>query len=364
MKLSRSTGIGAVCAVLFGSDAFAQSVYVDFGEGTPPSSSYAAAASAPGYWNALPIPINAAPLLGLQGQATALVFTTDGCDTNWQQFPNTSGDDEALLDDWFNGDCNLSTERVTITGLESGTYRLYLYPIGGVHGTASAQVDVSPPVGVDANASLTAQGAFPGTYSGWQVGIAVLHVAQPNSMLSFTFVSNSNAGLSGMQLERFEEPSATGTAYCFGDGSGALCPCFNDGAFGRGCGNLLYPNGARLTASGTASVSADTLVLSASSMSGAQSWYFQATAQAADPLGYGILCVGGSLIRIGQKGLTNGSSMNPSGVDFPISLKGAIPPAGGTRHYQVSYRQANPPCSPPPTSNTNRTNGLTIVWTP
>ena len=105
-------------------------------------------------------------------------------------------------------------------------------------------------------------------------------------------------------------------------------------------------------------------MLTASSMSGAQSWYFQGTAQAAEPLGYGILCVGGSLIRIGQKALTNGGSMNPSGVDFPLSVKGAIPPSGGTRHYQVSYRQANPPCTPAPTSNTNRTNGVTIIWTP
>lgn len=346
------------------SPALAQSVYIDFGEGTPPSSSYAAAAGAPGYWNPLPIPINAAPLLSLQGQATALAFTASGCDTGADAFPNTSGDDDALLDDWFNGDCNLSTKTVTITGLEPGEYRLYVYPIGGAHGSASAQIDVSPPAGVDTSITLPAEGPFPGTYSGWTIGIAVLHVAQSNSTLAITFGSNSNAGLSGMQLERFQEPSATGTEYCFGDGSGAICPCFNDGTFGRGCGNLLYPMGARLTASGTASVSADTLVLSASSMTGAFSWYFQATAQAEDPFGYGILCIGGSLLRVGQKALTGGASTNPSGTDLPLSIKGAIPPAGETRYYQVSYRQANPPCAPPPLSNTNRTNGLTIVWMP
>jgi hypothetical protein len=76
------------------------------------------------------------------------------------------------------------------------------------------------------------------------------------------------------------------------------------------------------------------------------------------------LCVGGALLRVGQKSVVNGSSMNPSGVDFPLSVKGAIPPSGGTRYYQVSYRHANPVCFPTPVSNTNRTNGLTITWTP
>jgi hypothetical protein len=364
MHCPRYLGIVAIGALLLAPNPLAQSVYIDFGSGTPPSASYAAAADAPGHWNALPIPSSAVPLLGLQGESTALLFTADGCDTGTGAFPNTSGDDEALLDDWFYGDCAFSTEFFTISGLAPGGYRLYLYQLADGSGHVSALVDVSPPTGVDANILLSAQSPFPGTYSGWQVGITILHATQTNSFLSVTYSSGQGTGLSGMQLELFQPPSATGTTYCFGDGSGATCPCFNDAITGRGCGNLLYPMGARLTASGTASVSSDTLVLSASSMSGAQSWYFQATAQAADPMGYGILCIGGSYIRIGQKGLVSGSSTNPSGVDFPLSLKGAIPPAGGTRYYQVSYRQANPPCSPPPTSNTNRTNGLEIVWTP
>jgi hypothetical protein len=348
---------------LLAPSALAQSVYIDFGAGTPPSSSYAAAAGAPGHWNAMPIPSSGMPLLGLHGQATSLVFAASGCDNGGAAFPNTSGDDEALLDDWFYGDCAFSTEMVTITGLEPGDYRFYLYPVGSGQGPTSANIDVSPPVGPDDTVTVRAQAPFPGTYSGWQIGLTVLHVTQPNSTLFFTFFSNSDSGISGIQLERFDPPTP-GTPYCFGDGSGATCPCANNGGASRGCGNLLYPAGARLTASGIASVTTDSLVLNASSMSGAQSWYFQATEQAAEPFGYGILCIGGTLIRIGQKGLVNGASSNPSGIDFPLSLKGAIPPSGGTRHYQVTYRQANPPCSPLPTSNTNRTNGLTIIWTP
>ncbi len=365
MKHSRRVGIRAVCIGLLAPAALAQSVYIDFGD-TPPFVTYGAAAGIPGMWNASHMPSTNVPLIGLQGEATGLLFTASGCDQAFEDFPSTNGDDGALLDDWFYGDCAFSNEQIRVTGLNAGSYELRIYPKGGPGGFIAGSVSITAPgiVGGGAGFSMSATGEFTGSIESWPHFFKVLHALVDDTQLIISYSSEVSSGLAGMQLVLFEEPSATGTAYCFGDGSGAACPCFNDGPFGHGCGNLIYPQGARLTASGTASVSADTLVLSATQMSGAFSWYFQATAQAQDPLGYGILCVGGSLLRIGQKALTNGASTNPSGVDFPISVKGAIPPAGGTRHYQVSYRQANPPCSPTPTTNTNRTNGLTIVWTP
>ena len=69
-------------------------------------------------------------------------------------------------------------------------------------------------------------------------------------------------------------------------------------------------------------------------------------------------------IRVGLKPVVGGTSMNPSGVDLPLSLKGGVPPVGGTRFYQTVYRQVMPACAPPPLSLTNRTNGFAIVWTP
>jgi hypothetical protein len=153
--------------------------------------------------------------------------------------------------------------------------------------------------------------------------------------------------------------------YCFGDAQSAVpCPCLNPGTPDHGCANLLYASGAQLAATGKSSVSADSLVLKATSMSGAHSWYFQATGQGLEPLGYGLLCQSGGLLRIGQKPLVSGSSTNPSGADPRLSVVGGIPPNGGTRYYQVSYRQANPICTPAPLTNINRTNGLAIVWTP
>jgi hypothetical protein len=198
----------------------------------------------------------------------------------------------------------------------------------------------------------------------WSYGNIVVSATQPNSTLTITFDASASEGLSGMQLVKLNEPSPTGALYCFGDGSSAVCPCNNAGIVGRGCANILSPIGARLTAAGTASVSSDTLVLRAISMSGAMAWFLQGTEQALNPFGYGLLCVGGSVIRVGQKPLINGSASYPAALDPRISAKGAIPPSGGKRHYQVSYRQANPPCTPAPSTNSNRTNGLTVVWTP
>jgi hypothetical protein len=175
----------------------------------------------------------------------------------------------------------------------------------------------------------------------------------------------SLSGVAGAGVQVYINCQTSGSRYCFGDGLGAACPCQNYGAPEHGgCANLLYSTGARLSATGTASVSSDSVVLTSESMSGAHSWYFQATGQDAIPFGRGILCISGALVRVGQKSVVGGSSTNPSSGDLSLSVKGAIPPSGGTRYYQVSYRQANPLCAPPPLSNTNRTNGIAIVWTP
>src|SRR5258705_3596873 len=47
--------------------------------------------------------------------------------------------------------------------------------------------------------------------------------------------------------------------FCFGDGSGQACPCGNSGSSGHGCQDSNGTGGALLSASGTPSLSADTL---------------------------------------------------------------------------------------------------------
>jgi hypothetical protein len=155
-------------------------------------------------------------------------------------------------------------------------------------------------------------------------------------------------------------PAQTALPYCFG--TPAVCPCGNGGAAGNGCANSVYAGGASLSAAGNASVSADTVVMTASSMPAGPALYFQGTTQIAVPFGDGVRCVGGASIRLAIKiSGAAGTSTYPVAGDPSVSLKGAIPPGGGTRFYQCWYRNAGPFCTP---STFNLTNGLAIVWTP
>jgi hypothetical protein len=154
----------------------------------------------------------------------------------------------------------------------------------------------------------------------------------------------------------------TGTGYCFGDGSGLACPCGNAGAPGHGCGNHVFATGGLLTGSGSASVLTDTLVLTGSGMPSSTCLYFQGTTQPAALFGDGIKCVGGTTIRLGVKTNVGGTSSFPGLGDPKISVKGAIPPAGGTRFYEVWYRDSLLTFCTPATFNF--TNGFAVVWTP
>ncbi len=153
------------------------------------------------------------------------------------------------------------------------------------------------------------------------------------------------------------------TAFCFGDASTAACPCANTGAIGHGCANSSFAVGGILSAAGSASIAADTMTLSGASMSGSLSIYFQGTGTASNLFDDGRSCLSGSLIRVGSKAVVGGVSSNPSGAgDAPLSIKGAIPPSGGTRYYQVAYRDLAPGfCT---SAQTNRTNGMALVWAP
>lgn len=367
MKQTRTVGAGmlvaAIVAGVVAAPARAQSIYIDFGVGSPPSASYAAAAGTPGFWNEMPMPSTVVPLLGLAGEATSATWAAFNCDTNaTTDFPNTTGDDDALLDDWIYADCAFDLPRMDIVGLLPGEYLMFAYPKADGGGFVNVNTLLLPQ-GVGAGIQLPQQAPFAGDFGIWLIAAIPLSIT-PGTTLRIRPGSDVNQGISGIQLVRIGDASPSSTPFCFGDGTGAICPCNNTGTVGRGCGNAAYANGALLGATGVASVSADTLTLTATSMSGFQSWYFQSTDPTAVPFGRGIQCLTGTLIRVGQKNVVGGSSANPSGVDLPLSIKGGVPPAGATRHYQVAYRQVAPVCTPPPASNSNRTNGMTVVWAP
>src|ERR1700733_12241194 len=79
---------------------------------------------------------------------------------------------------------------------------------------------------------------------------------------NFAFCPTVCSVTNGCILSNTITSCSTGTAICFGDGSGTPCPCANSGSAGHGCANSTNAAGALLSANGNASVSADTLVLS------------------------------------------------------------------------------------------------------
>jgi len=115
-----------------GASGFAQSFNIDIGPtnfGTP-SNAYGAASGQTGFWNAVPTSTaqGGAALTNISGNATGVVLTAAAvpgftiADFSFDN-ANTTGDDQALLDDL----CDSSTSTWTFTGLANGQYTVYVY---------------------------------------------------------------------------------------------------------------------------------------------------------------------------------------------------------------------------------------------
>jgi hypothetical protein len=154
------------------------------------------------------------------------------------------------------------------------------------------------------------------------------------------------------------------TPFCFGDGTGAACPCGNMGSSDSGCANSIVAAGGRLLGAGQASVALDGFFLTGTGMPNSAALYFQGTTQVAGglgaPFGDGLRCAGGTVIRLVTRINTANGSSYPDVLDPPISIRGAIPAGGGTRTYQVWYRNQSGPCG----SGHNLTNGVLVAWRP
>jgi hypothetical protein len=149
-----------------------------------------------------------------------------------------------------------------------------------------------------------------------------------------------------------------GSPFCFGSSG---CPCGNDSAAAQhaGCVNATGLGG-MLVGSGATSVSADDLVLTATSLHGSLAVFFQGDARTSATYGDGLRCMGGKLHRIGSKNPVDGNASYPVGSDPKISVRGGVPVSGGARYYQVLYRDHGGPCG----TNLNITNGVSVVWHP
>jgi len=143
------------------------------------------------------------------------------------------------------------------------------------------------------------------------------------------------------------------------------CPCGNVGAASNGCAHSFSASGSNLTATGTAA--ADDVILDATNLPSTSFTLFMQHDAAADGIFHdGVLCAGGSLIRLRGRGAVGGQAIFPNSA-FPndatltLSQRGSVTVGSGAlRFYAAWYRNASTTFCPPATANVS--NGFKIVW--
>jgi hypothetical protein len=162
-------------------------------------------------------------------------------------------------------------------------------------------------------------------------------------------------------------PTPPGVPFCFGDGSGAPCPCANTGLAGRGCQNSASTGGARLVTNG--STHPDTVVLAVSGeRASALTIFLQGNTEiSAVAFGDGLRCAGGTLKRLYSKSAIGGVATAPERGEMSITSRSAAlgdPIAPGTmRVYMTYYRDPGPRFCPVPAGSTfNSSGAVRIPW--
>jgi hypothetical protein len=159
---------------------------------------------------------------------------------------------------------------------------------------------------------------------------------------------------------------------CFGDSSGAACPCANTSAPGNqaGCTNSAG-TAAHLSDGGIARITNDTLVLTSSGETPAGATLFVQGGSSIAPalFGDGLRCVGGPVVRLYTKTAAAGIVSAPQAGDPSITTRSAaqgdVLLSGSRRFYQAFYRDPNPTFCPVPSGNTwNMSSGLIVTWAP
>lgn len=153
-----------------------------------------------------------------------------------------------------------------------------------------------------------------------------------------------------------------GTPFCFGDGTGALCPCFNFGATGSGCENSYYTEGAQLRATGAGSLAQDDVRLfSIRAIPGSMGIYIQGDTSPGggngSGFGDGLRCASWNVRRLETVYSDDQGSASSS---VTISDHSQLLP-GDIRTYQFWYRdRLGLTCG----AGFNLTNGVRITWGP
>ena len=166
--------------------------------------------------------------------------------------------------------------------------------------------------------------------------------------------SNSALGLNGVVL--LTPVTGVGTPLCAGDGSIGACPCANYSQAGSSEGCLHSGGvGARLQASGSASVLADDLVLNLAQVPAGHTVVFlQGGTGSPLPFHDGLRCAGSPLVRLET---SSASASGQCQTTVSIVTRGAVLP-GMTRVYQGWFRDNGGPCA----SGSNISAGVQLLW--
>jgi hypothetical protein len=177
-----------------------------------------------------------------------------------------------------------------------------------------------------------------------------------------SYPGTATFGVGTFEIEIPCETCGPGTAFCLGDDTGSTpCPCGNPSTNGGGCANGSG-GGGTLSAVGSASVSADTLVLQSTSLLANQPCLFFQGNNAINGgggihFGDGLRCAGGGVIRLQVRFPDANGDVQTS---LSVSVKGGCAP-GDVKRYQNWYRD---PGSSVCGALFNLTNGYEITWLP
>lgn len=154
-----------------------------------------------------------------------------------------------------------------------------------------------------------------------------------------------------LMLEGTVGADNTGSAYCFGDATGAFCPCAAFAGSGEGC-MTTSGTGATLTGSGHADVGGSGFTLTVTGgPANKPGLIFQGDNQIANPIGDGILCATGNVIRYAVNPLDASGSTSGSGFEVNAA-------SGQTVNYQYWFRDTGNPCG----GGFNFTGAWTVTW--
>lgn len=155
----------------------------------------------------------------------------------------------------------------------------------------------------------------------------------------------------------------SGSAYCFGDGTGAPCPCGASGSPGEGCANT-GGTGVQLVGTGNASFSNDSFALNVSGIPGSKSGLcvkgsIQLGGGLGNPMGDGLLCTNPELRSQVIMSDAGGNVAMSDWRGQSFSSFANVANSGAATYYQWWYRDPSNTCTG---SGFNFTNGWTVDW--